>query len=161
VRKDGTSSATPIAAGIAALFIEYCRHNKLQDPGSHENILKLFSAMSAETSDTYRLLRPWTLLDKKKVEDTLKSRKTENKTSLKMVKGSFAHYSSLIFISDTDGGVRVLLENMEGIVSFFVFIDSSQRTKRTNCLNGFLLTMKANGMRILVANVPKAQVDGF
>jgi subtilisin family serine protease len=57
-RKDGTSSATPIAAGIAALFIEYSRRNNLGEARSHENMLKLFSAISTETRNTYRLLRP-------------------------------------------------------------------------------------------------------
>lgn len=38
-RKNGTSSATPIAAGIAALFIQYCRINKLGDARSYENML--------------------------------------------------------------------------------------------------------------------------
>jgi hypothetical protein len=41
-RKDGTSSATPTAAGVAALFIEYCRTKKSGEAGSHQNMLKLF-----------------------------------------------------------------------------------------------------------------------
>jgi hypothetical protein len=73
-RKDGTSSATPIAAGIAALFIEYSHRNGLGDAGSHESMLKLFSAMSAESGDTYRLLRPWTLLEEGKVKAALDGR---------------------------------------------------------------------------------------
>lgn len=76
-RKDGTSSATPIAAGIAALFIEYSRRNNLGEVGSHENMLKLFSAMSDDHGETYRLLRPWTLLDKKKLKDALDDSKAE------------------------------------------------------------------------------------
>jgi hypothetical protein len=70
-RKDGTSSATPIAAGVAALFIEYCRRKGLGEAGSHENMLKLFSAMSAETGDTYRMLRPWTLIDEGNIQAAL------------------------------------------------------------------------------------------
>jgi subtilisin family serine protease len=90
-RKDGTSSATPIAAGIAALFIEYSHRNNLGEARSQGNMLKLFSAMSAETGNTYRLLRPWTLLDEQKVKEALNGRKTDNRTSLRMLKGSSAH----------------------------------------------------------------------
>lgn len=75
-RKDGTSSATPIAAGIAALFIEYSRRNNLGETGSHESMFKLFSAMSAESGETYRLLRPWTLLEEGKVKAALDSSRT-------------------------------------------------------------------------------------
>lgn len=74
-RKDGTSSATPIAAGVAALFIEYLRRNDYEEPASHQNMLKLFFAMSAETGDTYRLLRPWILMDEEKVKAALDTRK--------------------------------------------------------------------------------------
>jgi hypothetical protein len=110
-RKDGTSSATPIAAGIAALFIEYSDWNNLGEARRHENMLKLFSAMSAETGKTYRLLRPWTLVEQK-VEEALNGRKTDNRTSLKMLKGSSAHYLLTLFI-ETDSRVRVLLESMD------------------------------------------------
>jgi hypothetical protein len=37
-------------------------------------MLKLFSAMSAESDDTYRLLRPWTLLEEGKVKAALDGR---------------------------------------------------------------------------------------
>jgi hypothetical protein len=113
-RKDGTSSATPITAGIAALFIEYSRRNNLGEARSHENMLKLFSAMSAETGNAYRLLRPWTLLDEQKVEESLNGRQTDNRTSLRMLKGSSAQYL-LTLIIETDSRVLVLLESMDGI----------------------------------------------
>lgn len=64
-RYDGTSTATPIAAGIAALFIEYTRQfpNQVKDKNRHENMLKLFSRMSKEyPTETYRFLTPWSLL---------------------------------------------------------------------------------------------------
>ena len=66
-RKSGTSTAAPIAAGIAALFIEYTRQpqNQCQDAKSHSNMRKLFTAMSAEYWETYRLLVPWSLLSYK------------------------------------------------------------------------------------------------
>jgi hypothetical protein len=70
-RKDGTSSATPIAAGVAALFIEYCRNNELGEAGSHLNMLKLFSDMSLDDGQPYRYLRPWTSLNKEKVKAAL------------------------------------------------------------------------------------------
>lgn len=68
-RKDGTSSATPTAAGVAALFIEYCRTKKLGEAGSHQNMFKLFSAMSEDSGEAYRFLRPWTLLNEKKLKN--------------------------------------------------------------------------------------------
>jgi subtilisin family serine protease len=60
----GTSMATPIAAGIAALFIQYTRypHNKCKNAKSHENMLKLFSAMCKDKGETFRFLAPWNLL---------------------------------------------------------------------------------------------------
>jgi subtilisin family serine protease len=128
-RKDGTSSATPIAAGIAALFIEYSSRNNLGEARSHENMLKLFSAMSAETGNAYRLLRPWTLLDEQKVEEALNGRKTDNRTSLRMLKGSSAHYS-LTLIIETDNRVQVVLEKMDGISYSLHLLNISQRRKK-------------------------------
>lgn len=84
--RSGTSAATPIAAGVAVLFIEYSRLNNYRDAGSHQNMLKLFSAMSADSGVTYRLLCPWTLLGKKKVKAALDGHKPNN-LSLRRAKG--------------------------------------------------------------------------
>jgi len=64
VRKDGTSTAAPIAAGIAALLIDYIR--QFMDRGieveNYENIRKLFIKMSESTVEqSYRYLAPWYL----------------------------------------------------------------------------------------------------
>jgi subtilisin family serine protease len=62
-RKDGTSAATPVAAGIAALFIEYSRSfdDNGYEAGSPENMRKLFLEMSKDASpgSMYRYLTPW------------------------------------------------------------------------------------------------------
>jgi subtilisin family serine protease len=160
-RKDGTSSATPIAAGVAALFIEYSRRNNLGKAGSRENMLNLFSAMSAESGDTYRLLRPWTLLDKEEVKAVLDDRKTDRRTPLKIGKGSSVHYL-LISIIDTNTGVQILLENMDGTTYSLPKLLISQHKKKQNCLNGFPLTMiiLADGMGLLSKDVPKTQENG-
>jgi subtilisin family serine protease len=68
-RMNGTSVATPIAAGIAALFIQYTRQQGHQypDAGNYENMLKLFSAMSElPKNGTYRFLDPCKLFRGKK-----------------------------------------------------------------------------------------------
>jgi hypothetical protein len=65
-RFDGTSTATPIAAGIAALFIEYIRRlpNQVKDKNRHESMLKLFFKMSKEyPGETYCFLTPWLFLN--------------------------------------------------------------------------------------------------
>lgn len=70
-RRDGTSAATPIAAGIAALFIEYSRQvvNGCRDAGDPKCILNLFSEMSQDyRNQTYRFLVPWDLLNMKSIE---------------------------------------------------------------------------------------------
>jgi subtilisin family serine protease len=62
---NGTSVATPIAAGIAALCIQYTRQKGHQCPDAEKygNMLKLFSAMSTlHKNETYRFLDPCRLL---------------------------------------------------------------------------------------------------
>jgi len=63
IRRDGTSTATPIAAGIAALFIDYVRQFLEGDPAwSYDNMRKLFVRMSLATVEKdYRYLAPWSL----------------------------------------------------------------------------------------------------
>ena len=62
VRKDGTSTATPVAAGIAAMLVDFMR--QFMDPPrgaeNYERIRKLFIIMSAATVEqSYRYLAPW------------------------------------------------------------------------------------------------------
>ena len=74
-RRDGTSVATPIAAGVAALFIEYTRHThpECKDAGNHKNMLKLFSAMSeSQSNQTYRFLKPSRLFSDNDPEGKIK-----------------------------------------------------------------------------------------
>ena len=68
IRRDGTSTATPIAAGIAALFIEYT-WQFMDDEGAHnyERMRKLFATMSEATiGKDYRYLAPWSLFEEGK-----------------------------------------------------------------------------------------------
>ena len=60
-RRSGSSTATTIAAGIAALLIQYTRqHFDDLDSQNIEHIRKLFLAMSIETEGTpTRYLTPW------------------------------------------------------------------------------------------------------
>jgi hypothetical protein len=63
IRRDGTSTAAAIAAGIAALFIDYTWQfmdgNRVHN---YESIRKLFAAMSKATiRKDYRYLAPWTV----------------------------------------------------------------------------------------------------
>jgi subtilase family serine protease len=65
IRRSGTSTATPIAAGIAALFIDYSW--QLMDGNAactYENVRKLFTSMSPATvGKDYRYLSPWSLFE--------------------------------------------------------------------------------------------------
>jgi len=66
-RRSGTSTATPIAAGIAALLIGYVRQSSYHIGDielGNQNIRKLFLAMSAETvGSPNRFLAPWSLFE--------------------------------------------------------------------------------------------------
>jgi hypothetical protein len=63
IRRYGTSTATPIAAGIAALLIDYSW--QIMDGNAawtYENIRKLFTRMSKATfGKDYRYIVPWAL----------------------------------------------------------------------------------------------------
>jgi Subtilase family len=63
IRQDGTSTATPIAAAIAALFIDYSwQFMDGNAAWTYENIRKLFTQMSKTTiREKYRYLAPWLL----------------------------------------------------------------------------------------------------
>jgi len=73
--RSGTSTATPIAAGIAALLIDYAHRNDLKLEKSHKSMLNLFATISYD-KDTYRFLAPSQLIEnpdalKKIIEDGL------------------------------------------------------------------------------------------
>src|SRR5271155_1522044 len=63
VRRDGTSTAAPIAAGIAAIFVDYTwQFMEGKGACTYENIRKLFTRMSRATiGKDYRYLAPWSL----------------------------------------------------------------------------------------------------
>ena len=60
IRRDGTSSATPIAAGIAAFLLDYCQQSiHIDRKDRYEVIRKLFDEMSGATEgQNYRNLAP-------------------------------------------------------------------------------------------------------
>jgi hypothetical protein len=63
IRRHRTSTSTPIAAGIAALFIDYTwQFMDGQGAWTYENIRKPFTRMSQLTAEKeYRYLAPWSL----------------------------------------------------------------------------------------------------
>jgi Subtilase family len=65
IRRYGTSTATPIVAGVAALLIDYAW--QFMDGNAaltYEDIRKLFTAMSKTTyGQDYRYIAPWSLLE--------------------------------------------------------------------------------------------------
>jgi Subtilase family len=72
-RRQGTSTATPIAAGIAALFLESLREIDNVDTSIIRRTMRnLFRAMSpATTRETYRYLSPWTLIKHKSLQEAI------------------------------------------------------------------------------------------
>jgi hypothetical protein len=79
IRKDGTSTATPIAAGIAVLLIEYTREigNKYfsKKDERFENMRKLFIAMSAPSKGlAYRHLSLSHLFNKQESGNRLRNK---------------------------------------------------------------------------------------
>jgi subtilisin family serine protease len=60
VRRSGTSTAAPIASGIAAIFVEYTQQFLNGDRITREQLRKLFYAISKETDGHPNLyLAPW------------------------------------------------------------------------------------------------------
>ena len=78
--RSGTSTATPIAAAIASLLLDYTLQilDPVTGPGSTARIRKLFLAMSKATvGSSYRYIVPWSILGanidtKKVIKDILK-----------------------------------------------------------------------------------------
>jgi len=73
--REGTSTATPIAAGIAALLLESIRQTREVTRTEIRSIMKSFfrAISSATKGGTYRYLTPWTLLDGKSLRDSIDS----------------------------------------------------------------------------------------
>lgn len=75
-RQKGTSCATPLAAGIAALVLDYSRQNSFPEIKNKENLKRLagmrkvmFEYMTdRNTNGTYNYLRPWSLLSGEPVD---------------------------------------------------------------------------------------------
>lgn len=67
IRRDGTSISTPIAAGIAALLIDYTwQFMNGKGAQTYENMRKLFIEMSKSTvRKDYRYLAPWSLFEQR------------------------------------------------------------------------------------------------
>jgi hypothetical protein len=60
VRRSGTSTAAPVASGIAAIFVEYTQQFLNGDRITREQLRKLFYGMSKETDGHPNLyLAPW------------------------------------------------------------------------------------------------------
>lgn len=64
-RKSGTSVATPIAAGIAAMILQFARENMPGDLWRLKNFygMRLVLREMVQEVDGYRLIVPWKLLD--------------------------------------------------------------------------------------------------
>ena len=84
-RRDGTSVACPIAAGIAALFLDYTRRfgDSLYDAGNWTTMRKLFLGMSG--GKEYGYLTPWQLVSPlepqtfaNKIQETIRNPASEN-----------------------------------------------------------------------------------
>ena len=73
-RRSRSSTATPIAAGIAALLIDYSRQQlNNYDAQDIDNMRKLFFAMSMETDGSpNRYLVLWSLFERQDPKETIK-----------------------------------------------------------------------------------------
>lgn len=94
IRRDGTSTATPIAAGIAALLIDYTwQYIDGKGAESYDNMRKLFIDMSKATvGKDYRYLAPWYLFGEGK----------ESKNYIKnilVIPAGMRHHTNLVRMS--------------------------------------------------------------
>lgn len=96
IRRDGTSIAAPIAAGIGALLICYTRQflPRGRAADTYENMRKLFITMSKATDGKdYQYLAPWDLFDTDEPQDYIK----------KILSAPAGIFQSFLSISLTNG----------------------------------------------------------
>jgi hypothetical protein len=94
--RSGTSVAAPIAAGIAALFLDYVSQpeNRIKTIRNRSNMCKLFNKASRDYGESFKVLLPWLLLhdsknSREEVENVLNTDAAAAypKTALKRIKG--------------------------------------------------------------------------
>lgn len=75
-RKSGTSVATPIAAGVAALVLEFIRQRPALGDGPRLNynaMVRVLKMMVIKVSNGYDYLRPWALFDRVESRESIAS----------------------------------------------------------------------------------------
>ena len=75
-RRSGTSTAVPLAAGIAATFLDFIRHftDTSRSTENTARVRKLFLKMSEPSAgQSYRYLAPWLLFSTKSAESSISS----------------------------------------------------------------------------------------
>lgn len=75
-RKSGTSVATPIAAGVAALVLEFIRQRPALAEGTrikYGTLVEILKSMTIKSSNGYDYLRPWALFDRVESRDEIAS----------------------------------------------------------------------------------------